>query len=200
IPVRTLSLAELITLNGDLTPSKLLREELDSHEVTTSLRDSLTQLEKIVGQIQQFRDDVSLLTHPPAPVRHSTLQQLIDAGSIIQHRGRHQPNKDNYVKDGVEALLVPLRNNGEAPDTVLAAPTSRWLQEGDVLVPPHATMPARVFIDDGQQWVVPIGMSILEVTDSDLDPHYLAACINASFNEAANLGAPIPRRDFKHIE
>lgn len=200
IPVRTLPLAELITLNGDLTPSKLLREELDSHEVTTSLRDSLAQLEKIVGQIQQFRDDVSLLTHPPATARHSTLQQLIDAGSIIQHRGRHQPNKDNYVKDGVEALLVPLRNNGEDPDTVLAAPATRWLQDGDVLVPPHATMPAQVFIDDGQQWAVPIGMSILEVTDSDLDPHYLAACINASFNEAANLGAPIPRRDFKHIE
>src|SRR5699024_1884592 len=91
-------------------------------------------------------------------------------------------------------------NNGEDPDTVLAAPATRWLQDGDVLVPPHATMPAQVFIDDGQQWAVPIGMSILEGTDSDLDPHYLAACINASFNEAANLGAPIPRRDFKHIE
>src|SRR5699024_11860819 len=46
IPVRTLPLAELITLNGDLTPSKLLREELDSHEVTTSLRDSLAQLDR----------------------------------------------------------------------------------------------------------------------------------------------------------
>lgn len=201
IPTRRLTLAELITLNGDLTPSKLLREELDSDEVAASLRDSLTRLEKSVGQLQQLQaDDIRLMAHPPAAAEHNTLKQLIDAGSISQHRGHHQANKDNHVKDGVEALLAPLRDKGEAPDTVMAEPTTRWVQDGDVLVPPLATMPARVFTDDDQQWVAPIGMSVLEVSDPDLDPHYLAACINASFNDAANLGTVIPRRDFKQID
>lgn len=201
IPSRRLTLAELITLNGDLTPSKLLREELDSDEATALLRSSLGQLEKSMEQIQKLQaDDARLLAHPPVATQHRTLQQLIDATSIIQHRGHHQPRKDNHVQDGIEALLVPLRDKDATPETVTAAPTSRWLQDGDVLVPPHATMPARVFTDDGQQWVAPIGMTILEVTDPELDPHYLAACINAAFNEAANIGTTVPRRDFKHID
>lgn len=200
IPTQRLTLAELITLNGDLTPSKLLREELDSDEAAVSLRSSLAQLEKSVEQIQELQaDDTRQLAQPPAATQHSTLQQLIDTASIIQHRGHHQPRKDNHVKDGVEALLVPLRDKGETPDTVMAKPATRWLQDGDVLVPPYATMPARVFTDNDQKWVAPIGMTVLEVTDTKLDPHYLAACINASFNEAASVGTTIPRRDFKHI-
>lgn len=201
IPTQRLTLAELITLNGDLTPSKLLREEIDSDEAAASLRFSLAQLEKSVGQIQELQaDDTRQLAQPPTAAQHSTLQQLIDTAFIIQHRGDHQPRKDNHVKDGAEALLVPLRDKGEAPDTVMASPTSRWLQDGDVLVPPHAAMPARVFTDDGQKWVAPISMTVLEVTDTELDPHYLVACINASFNEAANVGTTIQRRDFKHID
>lgn len=201
IPTRRLTLAELITLNGDLTPSKLLREELDSDEVTALLQSSLGQLEESMGQIQKLQaGNARLLAHPPAAAQHRSLQQLIDATSIIQHRGHHQPHKDNHVQDGIEALLVPLRDKDATPETVTAAPTSRWLQDGDVLIPPHATMPARVFTDDGQQWVAPIGMTVLEVIDPELDPHYLAACINAAFNEAANIGTTVPRRDFRHID
>ncbi|MGV3153122.1 MULTISPECIES: HsdM family class I SAM-dependent methyltransferase [unclassified Corynebacterium] len=201
IPVRTLSLAELITLNGDLTPSKLLREELDSDEAAASLRASLSLLEKSVGQIQELQaDDTRQLTQPPAAAQHSTLQQLIDTGAVAAHRGRHRPHADDTVRDGIEAFLVPIREKGEDPETVIAPRTSRWLQDGDVLVPTIAHLPARVFTGDGHKWVAPTGVTVLEITDSGLDPTYLAACINASFNEPADLGTTIPRRDFKHLE
>lgn len=43
-------------------------------------------------------------------------------------------------------------------------------------------------------------MAVLEITDPDLDPTYLAACINASFNEPADLGTAVRLRDFTHLE
>jgi type I restriction-modification system methylase len=201
IPTRRLELAELITLNGDLTPSTLLREELDSDEVTTSLHTSFTQLEKSIGQIQQLQaTDIRSLTPPPTAAQHVTLQQLIDTGAVTAHRGRHRPHTDDTVRDGIEAFLVPIREKGQDPDTVMTPRTTRWLQDGDVLVPTMATLPARVFTGDGHKWVAPTGLTVLEITDSDLDPTYLAACINASFNEPTDLGTALPRRNFTHLE
>ena len=200
IPTRRLELAELITLNGDLTPSTLLREELDSDEVTTSLHTSLAQLEKSMGQIQQLQtNDVRSLTRLPAAAQHVTLRQLIDTGAVTVHRDHHRARTDNHVHNGIEAFLVPIREK-EDPDTVMAPRTTRWLQNGDVLVPRIATFPARIFTGDGHKWVAPTEMTVLEITDPDLDPTYLAACINASFNESDMLGTTVPRRDFKHLD
>lgn len=201
IPTRRVELAELITRNGDLTPSTLLREELDSDEATASLHTSFTQLEKSIGHIQQLQaSDIRSLTPPPAAGQHVTLQQLLDTGAVAAHRGRHRPQADDTVRDGIEAFLVPIREKGEDPDTVIAPRTSRWLQDGDVLVPTMAGLPARVFTGDGHKWVAPTGVTVLEITDSGLDPTYLAACINASFNEPADLGTALRRRDFTHLE
>lgn len=201
IPTRRVELAELITRNGDLTPSTLLREELDSDEVTASLRASFTQLEKSIGHLQQLQaSDIRSLTPPPAATQHVTLQQLIDTGAVTTHRGHHRPQADGTVRDGIEAFLVPIREKGEDPDTVMAPRRSRWLQDGDVLVPTMAHLPARVFTGDGHKWVAPTGVTVLEITDSGLDPTYLVACINASFNEPADLGTPLRRRDFTYLE
>lgn len=201
IPTRRVELTELITRNGDLTPSTLLREELDSDEATTSLRTSFAQLEKNIGHIQQLQSsDIRSLTPPPAAAQHVTLQQLIDTGAVTAHRGHHRPHADDTVRDGIEAFLVPIREKGGDPDTVMAPRTTRWLQNGDVLVPTMADLPARVFTGDGHKWVAPTGLTVLEITDSDLDPTYLAACINASFNESADLGTALRRRNLTHID
>ena len=201
IPTRRVELAELITRNGDLTPSTLLREELDSDKVTDSLRTSFTQLEKSIGHLQQLQaSDISSLTPPPAAAQHVTLQQLLDTGAVAAHRGHHRPHADDTVRDGIEAFLVPIQEKGEDPETVIAPRTSRWLQDGDVLVPRIAHLPARVFTGDGHKWVAPTGVTVVEITDSSLDPTYLADCINASFNEPADLGMALRYRDFTYLE
>lgn len=201
IPSKRLTLAELITNDGTLVPAQLLREEPDQQEVHNKLRQSVSELSstlELLQKTQAIRDE--LFDEFPTATDAASLQQLIDANLLIRHRGTYRsPKKDSPDSTGVSARLVPLRSHNGTIKEVRVPENTLWLEDQDILIPEYAGAPARVFNADDSRWVAPTEMTILRVTDSQLDPHYLVACINASFNEAANLGTVIQRRDFQQI-
>lgn len=201
IPTRRLGLAELTTLNGDIIPSVLLRDEPDSDEARTDLEESLTQFETTLEQIHQMPiSAISTQCELPPVKQILTLQQLIDTGAVIRHRSRHQPPMADDTPDNVEVSILPIRTTGRQPKKVRVPETTRCLTKGDIIVSDLGYTPAFVFTGDDRTWLASPGVTVLETIDPSLDPHYLVACINATFNAAATIDGAIPRRDFKHID
>lgn len=199
IPSARISLAELITNNGVLTPNKLVGQQFGMTAARTDLERSLTELQSVITRIHKERfDHKDFVTSIPVSASETTLQHLLDEHVITRHDGSHDPKKD-AVTDGVDARLWPREDTGAEPHVVRAEHSSRWLQDGDVLVPTDTYAPARVFSDDGIRWVAPVGMAVVKITDSDLTPEYLAACINASPTEPAAREVNNAPRDFARI-
>ncbi|MDO5669962.1 MAG: N-6 DNA methylase [Corynebacterium sp.] len=201
IPSKQLTLAELITNEGTLLPAQLLREVPDQQEVRDNLHQSVSDMIATLGSLQgmvQVRE--GLFESLPNSTRTASLQQLIEAGLITRLRGTYRPSKSETPDTGVPASLAHARAQHRNIEEVQVPKDSLWLEDRDILVPDLAGVPAWVFHADGSRWVVSDNVTILRITEPELDPHYLAACINASFNEAADLGTTIQRRDFRQIE
>lgn len=200
IPSKRLTLAELITNDGMLSPAQLLREEPDQQEAYNNLHQSMSELSstlELLQKTQAIRD--GLFDELPTATSTTSLQQLIEANLLVRHRGTYRRSKSDRRDTGVSARLAPIRAHTDTIKEVGVPDGTLWLEDQDLLVPEHAEIPARVFTEDDSRWVAPAEMTVLRITDPQLNPHYLVACINASFNKEANLGTVVQRRDFQQI-
>lgn len=201
IPSKRLTLAELITNEGTLLPAQLLREAPDQQEVRDNLHQSVSDMVSTLTSLHNMEKvREGLFDSLPTSTSTASLQQLIEAGLITRLRGTYRPSKSETPDTGVPARLAHARARHRNIEEVQVSEDSLWLEDRDILVPDLAGVPARIFHADGSRWVASDNVTILRVTEPELDPHYLAACINASFNEAADLGTTIQRRDFRQIE
>lgn len=201
IPSKRLTLAELITSEGTLLPAQLLRAEPDQQESREKLEKSVSEMISTLNSLQGMGVvRTGLFESLPTPTGHTSLQQLIDAGRLTRLRGTYRRDKSETPNTGVEARLAHVRAKHSSIDKVRVPVNSAWLEDRDILVPDFAGVPARVFHSDGSRWIASANLTILRVTDPELDTQYLTACINASFNEAATIGTAIQRRDYRQVE
>lgn len=201
LPNKRLTLAELITNDGTLVPAQMLDEEPDQQEVEDNLHQSVSDMISTLKSLQdgeKIRE--RLFDSLPTSTSTASLQQLIDADRLTRFRGTYRRSKNKTPATGVSARVASARVEYGNIDEVRVPEDSLWLEDRDILVPDFAGLPARVFHTDGSRWIASDHVAVLRVTDPELDPHYLANCINASFNEAASLGTTIQRRDFRKID
>lgn len=201
IPSKQLTLAELITNEGALLPAPLLREAPEQQVVQDNLQQSVSELISTLDSLQELEKvHESLFESLPTATGSTSLQRLIDAGRLTRNRGNCRISREKSSGGSVSAYLATARTQHGNIEKVQVPEDSLWLEDRDIIVPDNAAAPARVFYADGSRWTASFSVTILRVTDPDLDPHYLAACINASFNKAATLGTLAQRRDFRQIE
>ncbi|RNE48176.1 N-6 DNA methylase [Corynebacterium alimapuense] len=202
IPTGKISLAELITNEGSLVPAQLLRKDRSSQEVHQELEQSSTQLHDVLELIHSAQSaEGEFFEHLPTAAAVSSLHQLIARKIISRQRPTRRLNApDESPETGLQARQITSRHRGNEAKIVTVEKDTPLLQDGDIVLPRIGTSPAWVFTADGSRWVAPLGFLVLRVNNQAFDPHYLAACINASFNEAPQLGLPIARRELKQIQ
>src|SRR5699024_11998136 len=98
----------------------------------------------------------------------------------------------------VSARVLRSRRERE-PEEVFINKEASALRPGDLIIPwlPHE--PASVFGDEEGVWVPKHQTYVLRVNSSDFLPEYLAACVNAQFNEVDD-GSRSPRTKSSDIK
>lgn len=111
---------------------------------------------------------------------------------------RYFRSAEEAGEDSVSARVLRSRNERE-PEEVFINKEASALRPGDLIIPwlPHE--PASVFEDAEGVWVAGHRTYALRVNGSDFLPEYLAACVNAQFNEVDD-GSRIPRRKLSDIK
>lgn len=196
VPTLRIGLADIIKNNNVLLPAQYFRDLVDTAELkerlTTAYRDSIAVWEAIrlpSLDLSIFAEDL------PQASGTITFKELASQGAIEILRGNARKPKRETPEGS--ATLLPLRADGEA-HAVNATTRSVEAQAGDILVPNFENIPARVFEGDDGTWLVPEMMTLVRVTETGWDPHYLAACINASFNRQPEGTSAIPPRRNTH--
>lgn len=183
IPARKLSLAEIVTNDSELLPEKYFREEIAASDARDNFAASEKALENSLSQL-------SALTLPkgnvPLAGETLTLKDLQERGDVEIVRG-HSTTTDQEA-DGAELHLVTGARAGSG-QTVKETPRTVRVHKGDVVVPNPSHIPAFVFDEDGDNWAAASTVTLIRSNTFDAD--FLAASINASFNEHAALGSSV---------
>src|SRR5699024_6089757 len=111
---------------------------------------------------------------------------------------RYFRSAEEAGEDSVSARIMRPRNERE-PEEVFINKEASALRPGDLIIPWHLHEPASVFEDEEGVWVPRHQTYALRVNSSDFLPEYLAACVNAQFNEVDD-GSRIPRRKLSDIK
>lgn len=197
IPTGSTTLAEMITQDSTLLPSLLLNRAPDKGEVLADYKQAWNQLTDTVHTVSDtLSAQAGSAEELPAS---SSVLPLTELGSVTRIRARYRKTDEEPADGAIAAQLIPFRDRGEPAEEVFIGADTPTVQPGDLLIPNQAGVPARVFTTNEGTWVAPTGMFVLRVTGDQFEPEYLAACINAPFNEVDD-GGMIPRRKLSQIQ
>lgn len=200
IPSRRLSIAEVITNEGVIVPTAILRAEVEGGKVRKELDTSISALSSTFTTVRNIKFDEQMGQRVPTSTSFTTLEKLIDSRAVTQRRGYVGVSDTDKPEDIVEAgLLTPSQPHGDEV-RIRVRKTDVRLEDGDILMPLHTLNPAWMFKPDGNNWVPHSSLHVLRVNDPDLDPRYLLFCINAPFNQPESRGLTRPYRDFDQIQ
>lgn len=196
IPTGSATLAEMITQDNTLLPSQLLSSAPDTEQVLENYDQSWGQLMDTARAVRNTLPEQI----PPAGELPTTsaVTPLAELGSITRVTSHYRKGDEEPTEGAISAQLIPLRDQDKPTQEVFIKADTPTVHRGDLLIPHHAEIPARVFDATEGTWVAPTGMFVLRVTGTDFRPEYLAACVNASFNAANDVGV-IPRRKLSQI-
>lgn len=197
VPTGATTLAEMITEGGTLLPSVILHRVQDTGEVSLKYRESWSRLTDTVKSVSDTLSEMSGSAEE-LPTSSASIP-LTELKSVTRISTRYRKSNEEPPEDPVTAKLIPFRDPGKPAEEVYIESGADTARPGDVLVPNQVGVPARVFRTEEGTWVAPSGMFLLRVSGDQFDPEYLAACINAPFNEL-NHGGIIPRRKLPEID
>lgn len=196
VPIGATTLAEMITADSSLLPSVILHRAQDTGKVLADYEKSWSQLIETVSTVSET---LAAMTGSAEELPTSSASlPLTELKSVARITLRYRKGNEEPPADSIKAKLIPFRE-GKSTEEVYIEPGTEIARPGDVLIPNHAGVPARVFKSEPGTWVAPSGMFLLRVTGDHFDPQYLAACVNAPFNEV-NDGGMIPRRKLSQIQ
>ena len=190
IPSGTITLADMVTGDSILLPSRVLKEPLDTDAIIHEFNESWESLYGIVQNISStLPENRPVVDELP---KSSVTTPLSKIESLSKLNPRYFRSAEEAGEDSVSARVLRSRNERE-PEEVFINKEASALRPGDLIIPwlPHE--PASVFEDEEGVWVPKHQTYALRVNGSDFLPEYLAACVNAQFNEVDD-GSRIPRR------
>lgn len=196
IPTGSATLAEMITQDNTLLPSQLLRSTPDTEQVLANYDQSWGQLTDTALAVRNVLPEQT--TPADQLPTASAVTSLAELGSITRITSSYRKDDEEPTEEAISAQLIPLRDQVKPTKEVSIKADSPTVHRGDLLIPQHAEVPARVFDATEGTWVAPAGMFVLRVTGTDFHPEYLAACVNASLNTAED-GGMTPRRKLSQI-
>lgn len=188
VPYKAVTLADVVTNDGLLSPSTYLAEPISTDQAETRFDSALQSLADTSKDLMHIRTPRVTADAIPTSTTSTTLGDLIKAGHFQRINGTYRPNKE--LETGTARLARPNRN--AAPAFVEDYEAADVLRHGDIVMPRIGELPAWVHQDDGKTWVPSDSVIVLRPASDEYDPDFIAACLNATVNIDAR-GA-LPRR------
>lgn len=188
VPYKAVSLADVVTNDGSLSPSTYLAEPLSTDEAGSEFDSAIQSLETTTKDLMRIRTPRVAADAIPSPTSSTTLGDLIKEGHFQRTFGKYRPDKE--LESGEVRVARP--NRDAAPAFADDFDAEDFLRPGDVLMPRVSNAPAWVHQDDSEQWVPSDMLIVLRPTSDKYDPYFIAACLNASAN--IDTRGALPRR------
>lgn len=174
---KAVTLADVVTNDGSLTPSTYLAEPIDADEARSAFDTAIQSLATSTKELMHLRTPRVTADAIPTSTTSTTLGKLIQEGHFERIIGTHE--RDEELKSGA-AYLARSRRDG-APSFVDDFDSDDVLRPGDILLPRIGTT-AWVHEDDGKTWVPSNMVTVLRPTSDEYDPHFIVACLTAPAN------------------
>lgn len=192
VPYKAVTLADVVTNDGSLTPSTYLAEPIDADEARSAFDTAIQSLATSTKELMHLRTPRVTADAIPTSTTSTTLGKLIQEGHFERIIGTYEHDKE--LKTGAAYLARSRRD--DAPSFVDDFDSADVLRPGDIILPNVGTT-ARVHEDDGKTWVPAKFVTVLRPTSDEYDPHFIVACLSAPAN-TENRGTmprllPIPR-------
>lgn len=178
VPYKAVTLADVVTNDGLLSPSTYLAEPISTDQAETRFDSALQSLADMSKDLLHIRTPRVTSDAIPTSTTSTTLGDLIKAGHFQRINGTYRPNKE--LETGTARLARPNRNADSA--FVEAYKATDVLLPGDILMPRIGELPAWVHQDDGKTWVPSDSLIVFRTTSDEYDPYFIAACLNAPAN------------------
>lgn len=178
VPYKAITLADVVTNDGSLSPSTYLAEPISPDVARTEFDSALQSLETTAKDLMRIRTPRVTADAIPSSASSTTLGDLIQDGHFRRMRGIYRPDKE--LENGKARLARPNRNI--EPAFVEDFNDDHVLRPGDILMPRIGELPAWVHQDDGRAWVPSDSLIVFRPTSDEYDPYFIAACLNAPAN------------------
>lgn len=188
VPYKAVTLADVVTNDGSLSPSTYLAEPLSTDEAGSEFDSALQSLEATTKDLMRIRTPRVTADAIPTSTTSTMLADLIKSGHFTRINGTYRADK--HLESGDVYLARPNRN--AAPAFVADHDAADVLRPGDIVMPRIGELPAWVHQDDGKTWVPSDSVIVLRPTSDEYDPDFIAACLNAAVN--IDTRTTLPRR------
>lgn len=188
VPYKAVSLADVVTNDGSLSPSTYLAEPLSADEAASEFDSAIQSLYTTTKDLMRIRAPRVTADAIPTSTASTTLGDLIKEGHFQRINGKYRPDKE--LESGEVRVARP--NRGAAPAFADDFAAEDLIRPGDVLMPRVSDAPAWVHQDDGAQWVPSDMLIVLRPTSDEYDPYFIAACLNAAVNIDTRGAIPRP--------
>lgn len=188
VPYKAITLADVVTNDGSLSPSTYLAEPLSTDEAGSEFDSALQSLEATTKDLMRIRTPRVTADAIPTSTTSTMLADLIKSGHFTRINGTYRADK--HLESGDVYLARPNRNT--APAFVADHDAADALRPGDIVMPRIGELPAWVHQDDGKTWVPSDSVIVLRPTSDEYEPDFIAACLNAAVN--IDTRTTLPRR------
>lgn len=178
VPYKAVTLAEIVTNDGDLTPSTYLSSPVRREAVEVEFETSIKSLNSTVKELTLLSTLDVTTDAIPSSTSFTRLNDLILSGHFERIDGSYEPERE--LKSGKARVAVPNRN--AIPVFVDDFDAEDVLKPGDILLSQVGDIAVWVFEGNGQPWVPAKRLMVLRPTSDEYDPYFIAACLNASAN------------------
>lgn len=186
VPYKAITLADVVTNDGSLSPSTYLAEPLSTDEAGSEFDSALQSLEETTKDLMRIRTPRVTADAIPTSTTSIKLADLIKSGHFTRINGTYRAAK--HLESGDVYLARPNRN--AAPAFVENYEAADVLRHGDIVMPRIGELPAWVHQDDGKTWVPSDSVIVLRPASDEYDPDFIAACLNATVNIDARGASP----------
>ena len=175
---KAVTLADVVTNDGSLSPSIYLTESINPHEAAVAFDTALHSLNTTTKDLSHMRTPRITASTVPTATSSTMLADLIKDGHFERINGRYRA--DNELESGDVYLARPNRSAG--PAFVDEYNDTDVLRPGDILMPRIGELPAWVHEEDDKKWVASDALIALRPTSDEYDSYFIAACLNAPTN------------------
>lgn len=188
VSYKAITLADVVTNDGSLSPSTYLAEPLSTDGAGSEFDSALQSLKETTKDLMRIRTPRVTADAIPMSTTSIKLADLIKSGHFTRINGTYRAAK--HLESGEVYLARPNRNAD--PAFVEAYKATDVLLPGDIVMPRIGELPAWVHQDDGKTWVPSDSVIVFRPVSDEYDPDFIAACLNATVN--IDTRGALPRR------
>ena len=178
VPHKTVTLADVVTNDGVITPSKYLAEPICVDQAEVKYNAALQSLKTTSRKFMNIRTSSVNADAIPTSSTSIFLADLIKDGHFKRINGTYRA--DQHLETG--GVFLARANRNAAPAFVDDYESTDVLRPGDILMPRMGGLPAWVHQEDNKKWVPSDSLIVLRPTSEEYDSNFIVACLNAPAN------------------